>query len=283
MSVSPLQPDSQSWKDRLLGAQRRYNEKTRALWEPMSAHRQRVTREILRIGGRGRLRVFGAGNCNDLDLPLLVEAFESIDLVDVDAAAVEGGLRGQGLQANERIHVEGGVDFSGLSRALANDARDVQTFVGDLAEGIRQSFPGELPQADVVVSTCVLSQLIEGVAIAATSEGDPRERAVAVRDQHMDLLLGSTASRGSALLVADLVSSDTAPELRTCPDAMLSRLRDQLIARHNYFHGTNPHAIEQTVTRRHAATVARLERRPPWKWSLGERVFLVNALRMERR
>jgi hypothetical protein len=63
---------------------------------------------------------------------------------------------------------------------------------------------------------------------------------------------------------------------------MLPRLRDELIARHNYFHGTNPYAIEQTVTRRHGATLARVERRPPWRWSLGERVFLVTALRLER-
>jgi hypothetical protein len=283
MGVTPLQPSSQTWKDRLLERQQRNNENTRALWEPMRAHRQRVTREIIRIGGGGRLRVFGAGNCNDIDLERLLEAFEAIHLVDLDTASVESGLRNQGLEPDARIHVEGGLDFSGLSHALANDAPDLPAFTSDLAEGVRRSFAEGLPRADVVVSTCVLSQLIEGVAKAASGNGDAMARAVAVRDQHLDLLIGSTVSGGSALLIADLVSSDTAPELRTCPDAMLSKLRDALIARHNYFQGTNPHAIEQTVTRRHAAAVTRLERRPPWKWSLGERVFLVNALRMERR
>lgn len=282
MGVTPLQPSSQAWKETLLERQRRYNENTRALWEPMRGHRQRVTREIIRTGGRGRLRVFGAGNCNDLDLARLLESFEAIHLVDLDAASVESGLRTQGLEPGERIHVEGGVDFSGLSHALALDAPELPKFVDDLAEGLRRSFPDGLPQADTIVSTCVLSQLIEGVARAASNKSDPKARAVAVRDQHLDLLIGSAVSGGSVLLIADLVSSDTAPELRTCPDAMLSKLRDELIARHNYFHGTNPHAIEQTVTRRHAATVIRLERRPPWKWSLGERSFLVNALRMQR-
>src|SRR5581483_7322647 len=130
-SATPLQRSSQVWKNRLLEAQRNHNENTRALWEPMSAHRQRVTREILRAGGSGRLRVFGAGNCNDLDLARLVAAFEAIHLVDLDAAAVESGLRAQGLEPGERIHIEGGVDFSGLSRALANDAPDLQECSGD--------------------------------------------------------------------------------------------------------------------------------------------------------
>jgi hypothetical protein len=51
----------------------------------------------------------------------------------------------------------------------------------------------------------------------------------------------------------------TAPELLTCPDVGLATLRDELVARGNYFHGTNPHVIERSLD----ARATRIERRPP--------------------
>ncbi|HVW27834.1 MAG TPA: hypothetical protein VHC69_20855 [Polyangiaceae bacterium] len=242
-----------------LEVQRRHNENTRDLWDAMSPHRRRVMHEIGRTRAGGRSCVFGAGNCNDLELPRLLSSFDELHLVDIDEAAMRAGIVRQGVESNEKIRLHGGVDFSDLANV-----------------------DGVLPQADVVVSTCVLSQLIDSVARASSSAGAAKERAVAVRDRHLDVLLRSTAPGGHAILVTDLVSSDTAPELRTCPELQLSKLRDQLIARHNYFHGTNPHAIEQALTSRHGTRLARLERRPPWRWSIGDRVFLVTALVMHR-
>jgi len=274
--------DAHDWTSRLLDLQRKHNEDTRELWDLMSAHRSRVTRETLRGATGGRLTVFGAGNCNDLDLPQLLSTFATIHLLDLDAAAIDAGLKRQGVHSSEGIHRHAGVDFGGLGHALSRDAATVSEFSMDLRDGVRQSLADGPPPADRVVSACVLSQLIEGVATARSRSGDERERAVAVRDEHVDLLLRHTAAGGSALLVTDLVSSDTAPELRTCPDLSLPKLRDELIARHNYFHGTNPYAIEESIARRHRTAVSRVERRPPWRWALGERVYLVVALKIER-
>jgi len=274
--------DAQAHKSRLLDTQRAYNESTRALWDVMGAHRGRVTREILKSAKGGRLSVLGAGNCNDFDLTQLLSVFTEVHLVDLDAEALDAGARRQGLASSERLHLHGGIDFSGLPLALMRDAPGVDAFSLELHEGIRQSLFAGPPPSDVVVSACVLSQLIEGVATAPSRHGNAKERAVAVRERHLDLLMDSTVRGGSLLLVSDLVSSDTAPELRICSDLSLPRLRDELIARHNYFHGTNPYAIEESLRHRHKGALSRLERRPPWRWSLGDKVFLVTALRMER-
>ncbi len=276
--AAPTDPDAH--RRRFLGVQRSRNEETRGLWEPMGAHRRRLTREILRLAG-GRVAVLGAGNVNDLELEHLLPAFDEVHLVDLDLESMERGVRRQSPSADGKVRLHGGVDFSGLSYALGRGAADAGAFAADLREGIARSF--EDPKAcEVVVSTCVLTQLIDGLLGSGSSDAVVKERAVAVREQHVDLLVERTVPGGSALLVTDMVSSDTAPELRTCPDLALARLRDDLVARRNYFHGTNPYAVEQYVLRRHRRAVARVERRSPWRWTLGERAFLVTALRMQR-
>jgi hypothetical protein len=125
-----------------------------------------------------------------------------------------------------------------------------------------------------------LSQLIETLAkLLGTSHPRLKDLVVELREAHLDLMLDRTIEGGSLLFISDIVSSDTAPELLSCPDVGLAKLRDELISRNNYFHGTNPHLIERSLTVR-AAT--RIERRPPWRWPIGERAFLVTAIRVDR-
>ncbi len=274
--------DPRTWESRIFRVQRDRNASTSPLWDAMRPHRLRVTREILRAGMGGRLVVFGAGNCNDLELGELAAAFAEVHLVDLDGEAMDSGVRRQGLCSNERLRLHGGIDFSGLGHALSGDALDTNAFASLVRDGIGRNLAERLPPSDVVVSTCVLSQLIDSVARTAPSDVAAKERAVVVRDQHLDMLIERTLAGGVALLIADLVSSDTAPTLRTCPELALPKLRDELIATHNYFHGTNPYAIEQALARRHPQAISKLERRPPWRWSIGERAFLVTALGMKR-
>jgi predicted ATPase len=93
-------------------------------------------------------------------------------------------------------------------------------------------------------------------------------------------MLERTAEGGSLLFLSDMVSSDTAPELLNCPEATLPELRDKLISQQNYFHGTNPRLIERFLSTKTRST--KLEQRPPWRWMLGSRAFLVTAIRVDR-
>src|SRR5262249_37702334 len=156
-------------------------------------HRRRVTREILRSGRGGRLTVFGAGNCNDLDLTRLAGAFAEVHLLDLDEDAMDAGVRRQGLRSNGKVHLHGGLDFSGLAYALDRPLANADSFARSLREGVGKNLAGGPPPADVVVSTCVLSQLIDSVARTAAHDEEARERAVIVRDHHLDTLFERTA------------------------------------------------------------------------------------------
>ena len=71
---------------RLASQQARFNRSTRDHWPHFASHRDWIERLLVAdgLGGGGRLCVLGAGNCNDLDLPALAEAFDEIHLVDLD-------------------------------------------------------------------------------------------------------------------------------------------------------------------------------------------------------
>lgn len=249
----------------------------------MSEHRRRVTREVLRLAPARRLCVFGAGNCNDVDLVQLRHGFDEIHLVDVDGEALAAGIERQGLSMDTGI-VPHGVEIAGFSRLgpafrVSTDLPKLSNVLRTHRHDFRET--SLLPTCDVVVSCCTLSQLIG--TLAHLLDGDhPRfnELAFDLREAHLELLLEQTLDGGSVLLISDMVSSETAPELFNCPDLALAKLRDDLISRNNYFHGTNPRTIELYLNSAKSWRTS-IERRFPWRWTIGSRVFLVTALRVQ--
>jgi hypothetical protein len=205
-------------------------------------------------------------------------------LVDIDGESVRLGVARQGLSESEKLRVHGDAELTGARLTERQHGANRLTKV-DIARLTRivSSFPGpDLPKPfDLAVSTCVLSQLMGD--FTECLGGQLREIGpllLALRNRHIDLLLGYVASGGVALLISDMVSSDTAPQITTCPPALLDFLRDQLLAEANFIHGTNPHAIEKYV-RDHRPDVS-VELRPSWRWPIDTRTFLVNALRFRR-
>ena len=265
----------------MLAEQQSRNRENRGLWESMAPHRRRVTREVLRLAPKERLCVLGAGNCNDLDLAELRATFAEVHLVDLDGEALALGIERQGMTNDAGIRLHPGVDVSGLrelghAAGAATDAATVSHVIGTY----RARFGATgVPRCEAVVSCCMLSQLIETlVKLLGAAHPRLKDLVVELREAHLDLLLERTLEGGSVLFISDIVSSDTAPELLSCPDMGLAKLRDDLVARNNYFHGTNPHLIERSLN----ARATRIERRPPWRWPLGARSFLVTAIRAER-
>jgi len=257
------------------------NRETRELWHEMGPHRQRVTREILKLCHPGaRVCVLGAGNCNDLDLPALTANCKQLVLVDLDQEALELARERQGARA-ANLELVGNVDVTGTFEIMANGANSSAAMIEAATHFGGPELPGE--PFDVMVSACLLSQfLLAARASLPPESAELRRLALALRDRHLALLLRHTVAGGRALVITDIVSSSTAPMLRTCQSFELARLRDQLLAAQNHFFGLNPQSLERYVRKQLAQECGEIKQRPPWLWSFGERCFLVVALVLER-
>jgi hypothetical protein len=264
------------------------NSQTRGLWESFTGHRGKVT-GLLAAGadaGRSRLCVLGAGNANDLDLPALLAAHREVHLVDLDGEALRHGAGAQGVAGRPSLHLHGGVDLTGMVDVIAGWSPrspipdDAPAALAEApAARVAPRLPGPF---DLVASTCLLTQLV-GAAYHAVGEQHPRfpELVRAVRAGHLRLLDRLGTPSGTVVLVTDVVSSDTLPELGSLPEGSLPALLPRLARERNFFHGVNPAAL-WSVFRNDPALrdgVSGLESLPPWRWDLRSRLYLVWALR----
>ena len=264
--------------------QRALNLRTAGAWPEYAGHRQRVT-EL--VGGSAQglpLCVLGAGNCNDIDLTQLVPRFRQIVLVDIDAASTESAVARQPPAVRNVIEVRAPVDFSGLAELSQSRAASPATSA-DIANQVAKLITRE--PFDLVVSTCVLSQIIDQVR---TQFGEESERCLplvqAVRELHLLLLLQLLRVGGRGVLISDMVSSDTAPNLAATEPQALPVLMARLVAAKNFFTGLNPFVIEGLIKQHPslAPLVARTALHPPWLWQLGSsRSYLTFAMSFQRR
>jgi len=268
-------------------------------WERYAAHRRHVTERLLDIavGAAGttptarvqQLCLLGAGNANDVDLPRLLERFERLLLVDLDADALQSGVARQRLEAEPRVatralDVTGNADLlTQLSPALPLDDLRLRACREQTAAGP----PGELGGPfDVVASLCLMTQLIDSVLLTL-GERHPAaiDLLMGIRNQHLRQLIELTRPGGTALLVTDVVSSASHPPLAHATEAELPGLVARLINERNFFTGANPFALRaffQTDSRI-APWVEHVELTNPWLWDFGPRVYAVCALVVRRR
>ncbi|MFK8113607.1 MAG: hypothetical protein AB8B91_15505 [Rubripirellula sp.] len=258
------------------------NQITRADWEAFAGHRQSVSERLLSAGsGREQpsLCVLGAGNGNDLDLPLLVEHFQEITLVDLDRSALSHCLSTQSEVVARKIKLESGVDLSGILDQL--DSMRTDSALIDLAIERMNDQAEEAQTYDVVASTCLLTQMIDSV-VSSLGADHPRfvDLVYALRDYHLRLLCRLTRPGGTGLIVTDFVSSDTLPGLFAVPDQQLTSLLGQAIASGNFFTGAKPsHLLSRLQTETVTETpLVETEIHSPWRWRLGSRVFAVCAV-----
>ena len=265
------------------------NAETRTHWDEFRSHRERLTTLLVanRPSASQSLCVLGAGNCNDLDLPRLLAAFSEITLVDIDLAAMQEGLarQGTGDSFDRLVLVE--ADVTGTHRTLERFAArsgglqetDIQAVLSQLQE---LPLIAQLSrQFDCVVSVCLLSQLIDGVRRVV---GEAPDRFVplvqAIRRQHLATLLRLTAPGGKGILVFDFVSSLTCPELLTVADEELPQLAERLVSQGNFFTGLRPSIVANDFR---AQLVSLNEGNQPeivdpWRWNLGPRTYMVQAV-----
>jgi hypothetical protein len=276
----------------VISTQAAVNQRTDANADRYAAHRRRLMGELLEIAparASGKLCLLGAGNCNDVDLAVLAQLFAEIHLVDLDAAALTRACARQTDEVRERLHQHAPIDVGGL--LLAAEAwrkkpptlAQVEASIPVAVDRIVGSLPGGF---DVVASCCVMTQIGHGITTILGPQhpalGDAHQAAAVV---HLRSLAALLAAGGHALLVTDLVSSETYPLEELAPGRDLKELVAELVRQGNYFKGVNPVALTRLLRRDPILSRRVVNTRPvePWLWrAVQARTFLVNGFLFQR-
>lgn len=270
----------------------RFNRSTNDNWASFTSHRREIEKLIAPdavepgAGAARRLCVLGAGNCNDLDLPALAEAFGEVHLVDIDPAALARAVRRQGVEGSPAVRLHAPVDLTGVAElraAWSGKAPSPADVDACVAAAPQPDLPGPF---DVVLSPCVLSQLT-GYAIDLLGKPHPRYRELllAVRDRHLRLLADLVAPGGAGVLVCDVLCSDSCPGLASTKRTDLPELLRRRVRAGKSFPGLEPGAVESFFKAEPttAPLLGGVQIVRPWVWEIGPgRTFLVYGLRFRK-
>src|SRR5688572_6361627 len=147
--------------------QARFNRSTRAHWQHFASHRARVQELILtgrELTPGGKFIALGAGNCNDLELQRLLDAFDEVHLVDIDLGSLAAACGRQGATGAPGLRLHAPVDLTGIAPIVSGWKRDDTPRLPDVRQAIHASDTALTPDLtgpfDVVLSSCLLSQLV---------------------------------------------------------------------------------------------------------------------------
>jgi hypothetical protein len=278
----------------MVGFHRELNRETADNWGSFQSHRQRVTDLITRLapgdGSRaGQLAILGAGNCNDLALDEIAARFDGVHLVDIDREAIERGRARQPAQVAERLHLHAPVDLGGGLGEVGQFRRRTATptELGALPGAAMRTALAAVPERfEAVASTCILSQLVHGCQqLLGPEHAQIQEIACAVVVAHMRVVAQLLAPGGSALLITDMVSSDTYPLEELWGQRSPWALVDELETSGNHLSGTTPKFLRRIVNTDPviAPLAGRVQLETPWLWALSEEeTYLVYALGFTR-
>jgi hypothetical protein len=273
----------------LLELSRRNNRQSATCWDQFADHRARVM-ALLRETGGARLAVLGAGNCNDVDLPALAQAFREIHLVDIDEQALRRARAKQlpevaaSLVLHAPVELGGAVDQLAAFRESRPTLEDLQALPEACARRVSAALA---PRFDTVVSVGHLSQLMVGCRLALGRENpDLKPISVALACGHARSLVRLLRPGGRGILVTDTCTSKLEPDLE---ELWLRRKPveawEQLERDGKVFLGTRPSALldalesDPFVDRRADGP----HRVAPWLWRMGPLVFLAYGITFRRR
>jgi hypothetical protein len=253
-----------------------------------AGHREQVTRAVSR-GAGGRLCVLGAGNCHDVDLVELSAVYAEIHLVDIDEAALDHAYESQPAGVRRRIVRHAPVDLSGLADKLDRWC-SMQVQPEELFEhpaSTCDALAARLPAPfDVVLSACVLTQM-HWTALNVLSDEHPLFAAVSeiVTLTHLRAMASLTRSGGRAVLVTDVVSSDSYPLEKLTARRDAEDLLAEVVSEGHGIDVADPRRLAwmaeiDPMLHRAVRATAPVD---AWLWQNGpERVFLVYAMELER-
>ena len=188
------------------------------LWSAFETQRTKV-RDILQAVSRNpsnTLSVWGAGRTTDLDLISLRRHYAKIELIDLDTALTEQALIQRGFDEQSNVTIAPATDVTGLDGHWKSfEDNPTETNLKAILQAIQKATL-DLGRYDVVVSTCLLSQILKKVSRTLNESGLPSNvinenlpRVIrAIREKHLELIVEHTLPGGAAVLVTDLTSSE---------------------------------------------------------------------------
>jgi hypothetical protein len=223
-----------------LELERKANQSTIEQWDAFASHRRRLTALLLQDVPKAStltLCVLGAGNCNDLDLALLLQHYAEVHLVDLDVEAVERACVRQAVADSARLRTHPALDLTcaldKLQRWAAMQVTEDELIAHPAAAAKR--IAAELGQSfDRVVSPCLWTQF----QLHALRALGARHRLLdAVQYTlgltHLRLFSALLAPQGLGLLVTELTANTTYDLSGLDPDAEHLALVAPLVAAGN--------------------------------------------------
>ena len=271
---------------RARGYARDLNRRDPDTWAGYTSHRARLTRLVAELPRGGQLCVFGAGNCNDLELEAMSSWFNEIHLVDLDGEALVRARDRQASGVRAQLVLHGDVDCSGLLEHLDDwgDRFPTRAELGQRAAQAAQGIVRGLGQGfSAVVSACVLSQLAAPFQRSwVTSRSNWGDLLSAISAVHLATLAGSTNSGGNGLLLIDSASSKECPELARQAGKSEKELQDFVdgaLESGTLMLRPDPYQVLMQLSSPGLRTmVAEPSLSPPWIWNLGAEAQLVYGL-----
>ncbi|MEO2015989.1 MAG: hypothetical protein ABGZ53_16640 [Fuerstiella sp.] len=275
------------------------NRDTESLTTAYTSHRDRIMHLIASTAADlsdgedqkcSSIVLLGAGNCLDVDLARVADLFQTIHLVDLDKTAVQSVVNAHPQQTDQfRVHAPADI----AEPLLSLTSRDFQPEEGNREHCIKvlqalssENGVADVPEADVVISLCVLSQIV-GSLSGLIGEDHPTfvNALKALRIGHLRRMLSLLRPGGVAIFVSDIVSSDTAEQLKTATAEQMPEIVKTLVAEKNFFSGTNPSVVlsELNVLSRLATGPDTVHTIDPWTWHMAERTYAVYAFRIQKK
>jgi hypothetical protein len=290
----------------MVGFHRDLNRETAGSWASFAPHRARVTElvtaaatatvtpaGVVPVTGPGagapRIAILGAGNCNDLALDQIAACFGEVHLVDIDRDALLRARDRQEPATAGRLVLHAPVDLGGAIDRLAAFRRRpaAPAQLAALPEQAARPALALLPGGfDVVVSVCIISQLVHGCErLLGSDHPQGQDLAGAVVVAHLRLATQLCRPGGRVLIVTDTVSSGTYPLEELWSHRTPRALLDELDATGNHLTGTSPRFLRRVINTDPllSAAVGASHLYDPWLWQLGrDETYLVYALMMVR-
>lgn len=266
---------------------RESNRQAANAWERWASHRSQVMAIFRQLPpDLHRLCLLGAGHLHDVVLPELAKQYREIILVDLDVPTVTAALARTDPRTKEVCHVMPATDLTGVLELLT----EVQTGAVDANQVISTLAAHQLELSggpfDVTVSLGVLTQLLQAIVDAGFAPDEVPHVSLALRDKHLRDLVRLTRPGGRCILVTDIVSSATAPQLLHETEMDLESEMARLVAARNFFTGTNPYRIVAVLEDDPAfhKDVCDVHLFDPWLWAVTpDRHHLTCAILAARR
>ena len=273
---------------RALGHQVGVNRNFQQNWRQYAGHRERLMSLLAAAGaGQGRdICILGAGNCNDLDTERLATEFSEIHLVDIDPEALERGRESFPASRRDAVALHPNIDLSGFIDRLDEwgDRFPDDRELGRAALEAIQKIVNQIGcRSDVVLSTCVLSQLpIPYRRTWVTSASNWKRLHDAITAVHLATLAATVRPGGHGVMAFDLFGSRRAPGLlgldQDDGEAIQAFVEEQVGAGEIKL-DWDPAAI---LARLKSSSLSSLVESPrltlPWLWNTGDTLVVYGLL-----